>query len=183
MIKELIKNLKFKTRQSSIINHKSMRGFTLIELLTVIGVMGVVSAMALVLLNPVEQLRKTRDASRKGDLVQVQKALEAYYSDVGSYPTNTVSYTIFDANTGNPVSWGTSWSPYMNILPRDPSTSSRYVYVSSGQSYFLYANLERDSRDPQTCGGNGSPCPNAPVNQCGGGAECNYGVTSPNATP
>lgn len=160
------------------------KGFTLVEVLTVIGVMGVISTVALILLNPAEQLKKTHDAQRKADLVQIQKSLEAYYNDVGSYPTGSPpNYRIYDATSGREINWGTTWTPYMNVLPMDPNSAHRYIYVSSGQSYFLYANLERDAKDPQTCGGNGSACPNAPANQCGGGAECNYGITSPNMTP
>ena len=78
----------------------------------------------------------------------------------------------------------------MNLVPKDPNSSHRYVYYapSDGQSYYIYANLERGSRDPQTCGGNGSACSslstnNIPSSACGSGVLCNYGVSSPNVTP
>jgi hypothetical protein len=84
------------------------------------------------------------------------------------------------------VDWGKAWQPYMNLLPKDPKTGKNYVYYSTGQSYYLYASLDRGSKDPQICqnlNGNGE-CPNVPAaNLCGTGVKCNYGVTTPNVSP
>ncbi|OGM57877.1 hypothetical protein A3A50_04550 [Candidatus Woesebacteria bacterium RIFCSPLOWO2_01_FULL_38_20] len=53
-------------------------GFTLIELLIVIAVLGVLAVVILVGLNPLEQLRKTRDAGRVSGVAQIGHALEAF---------------------------------------------------------------------------------------------------------
>lgn len=138
------------------------------------------------ILNPLAQIQKAQDARRKGDLSQIQKALETYYNDVGKYPLNVFSsdYRIKGLD-GNPVSWGGSWAPYMSKLPADPSSSKNYVYVSSGQTYYIYASLDRGGSDPQACFSNGNACSSAVTNNvstaCGG--NCNYGVSSPNASP
>jgi prepilin-type N-terminal cleavage/methylation domain-containing protein len=160
------------------------RGFTLIELIIVIGILGILAVAALAVLNPLAQFQKANDTRRKSDLAQIQRALETYYQDHNAYPV--VTGTPYQIPT---VAWGSSWAPYINTLPKDPNFPSRsYVYYSfSGQSYYLYASLERGSNDPAACNkglacrsisDNGSPtCGN------GAGVVCNYGVSSPDVMP
>lgn len=181
---------------------KNQTGFTLIELIVVIGVIAILSAMIIAILNPLEQFAKARDSQRKSDLSQIQKALEQYYQDTGSYPNPNASYEIIGINSGV-ITWGTSntanW-PYMNVMPKDPENNRSYVYYSTGQSYWLYTALERGKQDPQACN-NGNACsefgtppaanpPSNPVfpssSSCGNGdpsVVCNYGVSSPNTSP
>ena len=157
------------------------KGFTLIELIVAIGILGILAIAAIIALDPFAQLQKTDDARRKSDLAQVQRALESYYQDNNKYPVvTTVPY-----QPG--IAWGNSWQPYMNILPKDPSSSKSYVYYSNGQSYYIYASLDRGSKDPKACNG-GNACDSISVNQipttaCGGGKVCNYGVSSPDVSP
>lgn len=171
-------------------------GFTLIELITVIGIIAVLSAMLITVLNPLEQFQKARDAQRKSDLSQVQKALEQYYQDTGSYPLATNAYQIIGLNSGT-IGWGmanaNNW-PYMNQLPKDPDSSRTYVYYSTGQSYWLYASLERGGKDPQACnsgnacssiqsGSGGFPTAHKCSPTVSTSVTCNYGVSSPNTSP
>lgn len=162
----------------------SFRGFTLIELIIVIGILSVLAAVLFSVINPFAQFQKANDGRRKSDLSQIQKALEQYYQDSGKYPSSSDNYRIIGLDF-NLVDWGQSWQPYMNVLPKDPSSLKTYVYYSpneaNGQSYYLYASLDRGGNDPQTCYPNGAKCLNAPTSGCGG--TCNYGVTSPNVSP
>jgi len=66
------------------------KGFTLIELLVVIIVLGVLAA--LISGNFFTSLKKGRDAKRKADLEQIQRALEMYYEDKKAYPTFTFPF-------------------------------------------------------------------------------------------
>lgn len=160
-----------------------IRGFTLIELILVAGIFGLFALGIMAVANPSQQVLKANDARRKADLAQIQRGLEAYYQDNGRYPAsqNNKIYTTA------PLNWGSSWQPYMNILPKDPSSSRVYVYyaTSDGQSYILYASLERGAKDPQACN-NGDPCSSlsmygiAPT-ACGG--TCNYAVASADINP
>ncbi len=136
----------------------------------------------LVVVNPFEQFKKASDTQRKSDLAQIQRALEAYYQDHGQYPTSS-SFKI--VNNSTPVSWGSTWSPYINALPKDPSPTKNYAYVSlaSGQSYELYASLDRANKDPQACKSDGSACDGAVSASATCGGICNYGVSSPNISP
>ncbi|GEM_PF-6113247 len=56
----------------------SGQGFTLIELLIVIGIISVLSISAVLVLNPAELLRGSRDASRLNDAEIITKALSLY---------------------------------------------------------------------------------------------------------
>ncbi|MBF8249684.1 MAG: putative General secretion pathway protein GspG [Candidatus Levybacteria bacterium] len=151
------------------------RGVTLIELLVVIAVIGILAGGVAALVDPVAQIQKANDSRRKTDLNQIQKAFEVYYQDYGKYPDSS-GYIIAGKT------WGSPWTPYMGNLPEDPSSSKNYAYVmSNGQSYYLYASLDRGASDPQACNG-GSPCANAGLASCGSGT-CNYGVSSPNVSP
>lgn len=176
-------NINFSRRQN---------GFTLVELLVVIGVIGILVVAVLAILNPFAQIQKANDAKRKGDISQIQKALETHYHDLGKYPASTVDYKIM--YNGKTAGWGsTLFAPYIITLPQDPIKSRSYVYFASSdqQSYFLYAFLERPT-DPQICksevSGRSSPCKSFNDNgiissSCGAGVVCNFGASSSNQSP
>lgn len=158
-------------------------GFTLIELILVVAIFGVMAAGSLLAINPLEQFKKSNDSKRKSDLAQIQRSLEAYYQDYGRYPLSS-SYQIVDTN---PVPFGSSWQPYINLLPDDPIETRSYVYYVSAnrQSYVIYASLERGANDPDSCNG-GDVCTNMSAYGVSGtacGVVCNYGVSSPDIRP
>ncbi|GEM_PF-418974 len=144
-------------------------GFTLIELLVVVACIGILSGLLFVVINPSEQVKKSRDAQRKHDLSQVQKALEVYYNDKGRYP-NAVIAGEATAIEGAP--WGEPWPGYMEVMPKDPLGSKEYVYQvdASGNTYRLYAKLDRCS-DNEVITVEGFDCATEVYN---------YSVTSPN---
>jgi general secretion pathway protein G len=166
-------------------NFSSQKGFTLTELLIVIGLIAILSAAAITIFNPLGQIEKSNDAKRKSDLSQISRALELYYNDTGRYPPSTLDYRI--SYNSNPVAWNTAWQPYMAKLPADPKSPKTYVYYvpdASGQTYYIYAGLDRGTTDAQACNG-GSACSSVVsgpgANACGG--TCNFGISSPNVTP
>lgn len=154
-------------------------GFTLIELIVVIAILGILATIGLTSFRA-SQI-KSRDAKRKSDLEQVQRALEIYMNDVGHYPNSTTEGGIIDS-----FLWGAEFSDakgtmYMKELPKDSNSSSEYCYKSVAvpavaTSYKLYAKLE-NSQDPACLGGN---C--ATARGCGTGTY-NYGVSSSNTSP
>jgi type II secretion system protein G len=166
------------------------KGFTLIELIVVFAVLGLMAVAMLATLNPMTQIQKANDAKRIEDLAQIQRALEMYYSDNNSYPASTATYQI--SVKGTAVYWGSTWSPYISILPQDPKSADTFIYYSpasgNGQTYYLYANLETGGQNPQACN-KGNACTSIlsgsagfpTANSCGG--VCNYGVSSSNVSP
>lgn len=144
----------------------------------------------MIILDPLAQFQKANDTKKKSDFSQIQKALEAYYQDFGKYPLSSTAAPLYRITVpGSPTSvtinWGSPWRPYMNLLPKDPTISKNYVYYSSGQSYWLYASLDRGSKDPQACAGGQCSAPLGSgidmTSACGG--VCNFGVSSPNVSP
>lgn len=169
---------------------KKLKGFTLVEMLVVLGILGIVATLILVGLNPLDQMRKANDGARKSDLAQLQRALELYYQDNGVYPPSSPDFKLYINNTT--LAWGSAWRPYMSELPKDPNPTRSYQYYvpasSNGQTYYIYASLERGAQDTQACN-SGNACTSIssgvagfpPANSCGG--TCNYAATSPNVSP
>jgi len=133
---------------------KSGAGFTLIELIVVIAIIAVLSAIVLVNVNG--YTAKARDARRRADITQIQKALEMYYADNSRYP-NAGGAT--SPNGGWSNSADASWNslqnlirPYLAKLPVDPIENYdaakwavngyHYSYVGCTQTYMLVFNLE-----------------------------------------
>ncbi len=111
------------------------KGFTLIELLLVIIILGVLSA--LISGNFFTSLKKGRDAKRKADLEQTQRALEMYYEDKKAYPLTA------DLTFGTSLSDPVSEKIYMQKVPNDPISGKSYQYLSAdGTSYKLFGCLE-----------------------------------------
>lgn len=60
------------------------KGFTLVELLIVIAILAVLAVTVVVVLNPAELLRQSRDSTRISDLAAVNSAISLYMTDVTS---------------------------------------------------------------------------------------------------
>ena len=84
-------------------------GFTLIELMVAITALAILAGSLLLLVNPLAQVQKSRDVSRKNDLSNVMKALDEYYVFHEEYPTDDGSGNINIPG----ASWGGTWPGYM----------------------------------------------------------------------
>jgi general secretion pathway protein G len=123
-------------------------GFTLLELLVVIVVIGILAL--LVIPNLTSAPAKARDAQRKTDLSTLQKAIETYALDNGSYPSTGGSWYGVSANGGSKSLTGAggyipNLAPaYIKTLPLDPKPDysgwSGYLYRSDGTNYKLLAH-------------------------------------------
>ncbi|MBN1585053.1 type II secretion system protein [Candidatus Uhrbacteria bacterium] len=122
------------------------KGFTLIELLVVIAIIGLLSTLAVVALNSARQ--KSRDSKRVADVKQVQTALELYFSDENSYPTEATAIVLGSATASSLSSDGfagtATGSTYMGLVPSAPTpedgdcdaTNNPYSYVSADGSTY-----------------------------------------------
>jgi type II secretion system protein G len=163
---------------------KKQAGFTLMELIVVMAILGLLATVGLASFRS-SQL-KSRDAKRKSDLEQVQRALEMYHNDYGGYPQSNNSGQIMISSA--PISWRggemkDSKTLYMKELPGDPSGSPQYCYqyvTDPSTGYQLYAKLE-NSQDAHCIGGIEEGCKTK--RSCGGSDEYNYGAASSNLSP
>lgn len=64
------------------INKTEAKGFTLLELLIVIAILAVLSVTLVLILNPAESLRKSRDTQRMSDLSTLKTAIGLYMTTV-----------------------------------------------------------------------------------------------------
>jgi type II secretion system protein G len=156
-------------------------GFTLIELLIVIAILAILSAM--ITGNFLTSLKKGRDAKRKADLENIQKALEMYYEDVKAYPTPASTQSKLLTSLTDVV----STKIYMQVIPNDPVTGKYYQYDSSSpyQSYQLYACLENTEQIlPYVSTGGTIDCSSINCkNPSLTPVPCKYGISSPNTQP
>lgn len=104
------------------------KGFTLIELIVVVGILGFLIYIAVLTLNPLEQLNKSSDAQRRSDLHQVRQALDTYYNDHNCYP----EYVPFG------IEWAENDVVYMKKVPQDSNcyglSPHCYLYQTDANS-------------------------------------------------
>lgn len=83
------------------------RSFTLLELLIVIGIIAVLGSVTFIALNPVETLRKTRDAQRVSELDTLDKVVRMYEGDAASISEGTagVVYVSLPDTSSTCASW------------------------------------------------------------------------------
>lgn len=111
------------------------RGFTLIELLIVIGIIGILATLAVVSLTSAQQ--RARDAKRVSDLANMRNALEVYWSQYATYPTDATTWTDLGSKL-----------KALNPIPVDPdhvAKSTAYTYIfekNGGDKYFIATDLE-----------------------------------------
>lgn len=123
------------------------KAFTLIELLVVIAIISGLSA--LLLPNFMGARERARDAQRKNDLKQIQKALELYKQDqaIPDYPASSFFQTNKNScwyDGGAASSCLSGKTIYMNKIPSDPQDSTKGYYFTNDTNlqYTLCACLE-----------------------------------------
>lgn len=86
------------------IKEKREAGFTLLELLIVISIIAILSVALVLVLDPAETLRKSRDAQRMSDMSTIKTALGIYTTS-----TTTPYLGISNSNTGCKPTPATAW--------------------------------------------------------------------------
>jgi len=156
------------------------KGFTLIELLLVIMILGLLAT--LLAGNFFTSLKKGRDARRKADLNQIQKALELYYEDKRAYPA-TLSFgsKLCETEACDP-----SEKVYMQKVPSDP-TNIEYGYETdtNGTLYRLYACLENEQQilPYESTNVDSYTCERECKNTSDANVDCIFGISSTNTNP
>lgn len=154
--------------------HKA-HAFTLIELLIAIVILGMLVVMLIGNFNTT--LKRGRDAQRKNDLSQIQKALELYYEDNKMYPVFADNNIFGKKLCTSDAIIATGDCPagdvtYMVRVPKDQNTTYVYRYEPgpTGSFYYLYSYIENDLDQ-----GNG-----VNINGFAGNEKCDAAMTTTN---
>jgi general secretion pathway protein G len=106
---------------------RAARGFTLLELLVVIVIIGLLAG--LVAPRFFDQVSKSNTKIAKAQIEGLEKALDQYRLDVGSYPTTEQGLAALNTRPQNLAKWA---GPYLKkAVPADP-WGALYLYKSPG---------------------------------------------------
>lgn len=135
------------------------KGFTLVELLVVVGIIGVLASVSIVSLNSVRQ--KGRDAKRISEVKQMQSAMEAYFTNGGSYPVVAAATILGSAGNAAlcPAGFAAAGcaNPFMAKVNTDPLTGTvAVVEVNVNNGKFNYVYQSWDDKTQAAC--TVSPC-------------------------
>ncbi|MCA9397830.1 type II secretion system protein [candidate division WWE3 bacterium] len=75
-------------------NSSKSSGFTLIEFLISVAIIGLLTSIIIVAINPLGKIQQGRDSNRIAAMKQTQTALESYYTKYSRYPDMTEPYTL-----------------------------------------------------------------------------------------
>ena len=96
---------------------KRTKGFTLLELLIVIAILAILATVVVLVLNPAETLKKTRDSQRLSDMNTLRAAIALYVTQIGQPKLDGTAFSDtncldrFDGNTpdfGEPLNGAAS---------------------------------------------------------------------------
>jgi uncharacterized protein (TIGR02145 family) len=71
-----------------------------LEILLVVGIIAILAGIVIIAINPSKQLATVRNAQRKSNLSEINKALTQYYIDHSSYPASVTTSLTEICNTG-----------------------------------------------------------------------------------
>ncbi|MBI2034142.1 MAG: type II secretion system protein [Candidatus Levybacteria bacterium] len=120
------------------------RGFTLIELLVVIAVMGVLGAIVLIAINPLDQIARGRDAGRKSNLSQLRHAVQSRYTVKNAvFVTADPTWITTLVNEGE-IRNAPAVIEYITsgITPCQTNQQNYYCYQTDGFEAIIYVRLE-----------------------------------------
>ncbi len=161
--------MKITARKYSHSRSEDHKGFTLVELLVVIAIIAILAAVVVLIINPLELTRRSRDAARLTDLANLQQAINVSVQEAtgssaiailcksGTAPCTGVS-SAGTAATRLPD--GTGWvqadltaqrSVSVPTLPVDPVNSAayHYTYCSDGSNWEIDTRLESEQQAPK----------------------------------
>ncbi len=149
---------------------RSSQGFTLIELLIVIGILAVLATVTLLVINPAQMVKQSRDANRVTEINQINQALLFFQSFGGSSTAMGTHNTVY-------VSIPSSTSDCSGLGL--PALGGGYVYHCSDSAH--YRNIDGtgwipvDLTSVQSSAGNlFFALPIDPINTVAGGLYYTY---------
>src|SRR5262249_40148698 len=108
---------------------KNRKGMTLLEIMIVLAIL---SGLIAVLANQVMgRMKKARINEARIQIGELSKALDMFYTDCGTYPTDLQGLVSAPSSCNN---WGPE--PYVRKLSKDPWNHD-FIYESNGSDFTL----------------------------------------------
>lgn len=150
------------------IKEKREAGFTLLELLIVVSIIAILSVALVLVLDPAETLRKSRDAQRMSDLSTMKTAIALYLT------STTTPYLAGSSNTLCKLTPSTGWAAASNRMYYSSASSVTDVDLDGSITTTVASTTVGSALLGQTNGGGwvpinfdvltgGSPISNIPV--------------------
>jgi|SRR3989344_7803102 len=111
------------------------KGFTLVELLVTIGVLAVVAAGVVALIDPRQKLLQGADSKVLNDISQVATAAQAYAAQTGDFPADA-----------------TQLGTELTTTPIAPSGYTGYTITPNATTFFAMGQLKSTRFMEQNCG-------------------------------
>lgn len=137
-------------------------GFTLIELLVVISIIAILAAVFVLIINPVELTKRTRDAKRLTELANLRQAISVSAQEATQSAILVLCHTStipcsgksqIDNRNSNGTGWvkvdlGVQKTIAIPTLPTDPinDNSYHYSYCSDGENWEINTVLESEQQ-------------------------------------
>lgn len=113
---------------------KKRKAFTLTELLVVIGILGIISSIAIFSMNGAKKI--SRDDKRKVDIQSIASGMEMYWAENKTYPKSCQGISC-EATVANYLA---------SSFPKDPKISGEFGYKiysdENGSDYAVIAKSE-----------------------------------------
>jgi general secretion pathway protein G len=123
---------------------RNNKGMTLLEIMIVLMILG---SLAVILVNQVMgRLKTAKIRQAKIQISEYGKALDMYYTDCNSYPSNEEGLNALMQAPASCTSWGPD--PYLKKLNNDP-WNHPFIYENTGNGYLL-KSLGADGREGGT---------------------------------
>jgi|SRR3972149_9761990 len=99
-------------------------GFTLVELLIVMGILGILAAVTLGVINTRTQRARAEDAVRQTTIAKLSQGIEGYWAAEGAYPRNDGDGDPLDAGSPDQV----TLRNYIGVWPVPPAEFAGTYY-------------------------------------------------------
>ncbi len=144
-------------------------GYTLIELLIVMAIIATLAVVLMVVINPVEMARRSRDTKRIADLGTLKSAIDLALADkTAILQATSGSGNLLGSDVNNFAGLsGFKVEKYLSVIPKDPksgastlviadsacttnSLTPEYRFWSDGSTYILRSNMESKTNCAKT---------------------------------